>query len=113
MTDLVGRTLDRLAASLPGQVSSPSDAGYAAATAIWSKLVGLVPRALGHCRLSNDAALAVRAPICPFSQYLPDPAGIPDALPKNRAGKLHRRALRESLAGVEASQGSGPGIRRG
>ena len=61
MTDLVGRTLDRLAAGLPGQVSSPSDAGYAAATAIWSKLVGLVPRALGHCRLSNDAALAVRA----------------------------------------------------
>jgi hypothetical protein len=82
MTDLVGRTLDRLAASLPGQVSSPSDAGYAAATAIWSKLVGLVPRALGHCRLSNDAALAVRAPICPFSQYMPDPAGIPDACPR-------------------------------
>jgi hypothetical protein len=28
-----------------------------------------------------------------------------DALPKNRIGKLHRRALRESLAAAEASQG--------
>jgi hypothetical protein len=40
-------------------------------------------------------------------------SGHSGRLPKNRAGKLHRRALRESLAGVEASQGSGPGIRRG
>jgi hypothetical protein len=77
MTDLVGRTLDRLAASLPGQVSSPSDAGYAAATAIWSKLVGLVPRALGHCRLSNDAAPAVRAPICPIQRAFRTPAQEP------------------------------------
>jgi acyl-coenzyme A synthetase/AMP-(fatty) acid ligase len=36
-----------------------------------------------------------------------------DALPKNRTGKLHRRALRESLAAAEASQGCGPGARRG
>jgi hypothetical protein len=37
MMDLVGSTLDRLAARLPGRVSTPGDDGYAAATAIWSK----------------------------------------------------------------------------
>jgi hypothetical protein len=40
MTDLVGRTLDRLAESLPGQVSTPGDASYGAATAIWSNRSG-------------------------------------------------------------------------
>ena len=45
MTDLVGRTLDRLAARLPGLVSTPGDDGYAAATAIWSKPVGRMPAA--------------------------------------------------------------------
>jgi FAD/FMN-containing dehydrogenase len=61
MTDLVGRTLDRLAARLPGRVSTPGDDGYAAATAIWSKPVGRMPRAVVHCRTADDAALAVRA----------------------------------------------------
>ena len=61
MTDLVGRTLDRLAARLPGRVSTPGDDGYAAATAIWSKPVGRMPRAVIHCRTADDAALAVRA----------------------------------------------------
>jgi FAD/FMN-containing dehydrogenase len=61
MTDLVGRTLDRLAASLPGRVSTPGDDGYAAATAIWSKPVGRMPRAVVHCRTADDAVLAVRA----------------------------------------------------
>ena len=35
--------------------------GYAAATAIWSKPVGRMPRAVVHCRTSDDVALAVRA----------------------------------------------------
>jgi FAD/FMN-containing dehydrogenase len=61
MTDLVGRTLDRLAASLPARVSTPGDDGYAAATAIWSKPVGRMPRAVVHCRAADDAVLAVRA----------------------------------------------------
>ena len=52
-------TLDRLAARLPGQVSTPSDDGYAAATAIWSKPAGACrtpsftprrPSASGHRR---------------------------------------------------------------
>ena len=107
MTDLVGRTLDRLAASLPGQVSSPSDAGYTAATAIWSKLVGLVPRALGHCRLSNDAAPAVRAPICPFSQYMPDPAGIPDACPRTGPASCLAARFAKAWPGLKLRRAAG------
>ena len=107
MRDLVGRTLDRLAASLPGQVSSPSDAGYAAATAIWSKLVGPVPRALGHCRLSNDAAPAVRAPICPFSQYMPDPAGIPDACPRTGPASCLAARFAKAWPGLKLRRAAG------
>ena len=61
MTDLVRRTLDRLAVSLPGQVSTPGDAGYAAATAIWSKPVGRMPRAVVHCETGDDVRLAIHA----------------------------------------------------
>ena len=43
-------TLDRLAARLPGQVSTPGDDGYAAATAIWSKPAGRMPDAVVHCQ---------------------------------------------------------------
>ena len=62
MTDLVGRTLGRLAARLPGQVSAPGDAGYAAATAIWSKPVGRMPRAVVHRQTADDVQSAIRAP---------------------------------------------------
>ena len=61
MTDLVGRTLDRLAVSLPGQVSTPGDASYGAATAIWSKPVGRMPRAVVHRQTADDVRLAIRA----------------------------------------------------
>src|SRR5580700_6402048 len=40
-------TLDRLAARLPGQVSTPGEDGYAAATAIWSKPAGACRTPLG------------------------------------------------------------------
>ena len=43
-------TLDRLAARLPGQVSTPGDDGYAVATAIWSKPAGRMPDAVVHCQ---------------------------------------------------------------
>ena len=43
-------TLDRLAARRPGQVSTPGDDGYAAATAIWSKPAGRMPDAVVHCQ---------------------------------------------------------------
>jgi hypothetical protein len=49
MTDLVGSTLDRLAARLPGPVSTPGNDGYAAATALWSNWSGA-------CRVLSPAA---------------------------------------------------------
>jgi FAD/FMN-containing dehydrogenase len=60
MMDLVGSTLDRLAARLPGRVSTPGDYGYAAATAIRSKPVGRMPRAVVHCQTGDDVRLAIR-----------------------------------------------------
>jgi FAD/FMN-containing dehydrogenase len=61
MTDLVGRTLYRLGERLPGRVSTPSEDGCAAATAIWSKPVGRMPRAVVHCQTADDVRLAIRA----------------------------------------------------
>jgi hypothetical protein len=46
----VGRTLYRLGEWLPGQVTTPGDDGYAAATAIWSKPAGRMPDAVVHCQ---------------------------------------------------------------
>ncbi len=50
MTDAVGRTLDRLAA----RVSTLGNDGDAAATAIWSKSVGRMPRAVVHCQTGGQ-----------------------------------------------------------
>jgi FAD/FMN-containing dehydrogenase len=56
VTDSIERTLRRLG----GLVSRPGDDCYAAATAIWAKPVGRVPRAVVHCRTS-DVQSAIRA----------------------------------------------------
>jgi FAD/FMN-containing dehydrogenase len=61
MTNLVGRTLYRLGERLPGWVSTPGADGYAAATAIWSKPVGHMPRAVVHCQTADDVQSAIRA----------------------------------------------------
>jgi FAD/FMN-containing dehydrogenase len=61
MTGLIGRTLNRLGQQLRGRLSMPGDDRYAAATAIWAKPVGRVPRAIVHCRTSEDVQLAIRA----------------------------------------------------
>jgi len=61
MTDFVETTFRRLAAQLPGRVSRPGDSGYAAATAIWAKPVGRMPRAVVHCRKAEDVQAAIRA----------------------------------------------------
>jgi FAD/FMN-containing dehydrogenase len=53
--------LDRLAARLPGRMSTPGDDGYAAATAIWSKPVGRMPRAVVHCQTADDVRSAIGA----------------------------------------------------
>ena len=61
MTDLIGRTLNRLSQQLRGHLSLPGDARYAAASAIWAKPVGRTPRAVVHCRTPDDVQSAIRA----------------------------------------------------
>src|SRR6516162_5005712 len=61
MTDLIERTLRRLGGQLPGHVSRPGDDRYAAATAIWAKPTGSMPRAVVHCRTPQDVQWAIRA----------------------------------------------------
>jgi hypothetical protein len=61
MTDLTTRTLNRLGQQLRGRLSLPGDERYAAATAIWPKRIGRMPRAVVHCRTPEDVQLAVRA----------------------------------------------------
>jgi FAD/FMN-containing dehydrogenase len=61
MTDLIERTLRRLERQRPGRVSRPGDDGYAAATAIWAKPVGNLPRAVVHCETRKDVQAAIRA----------------------------------------------------
>ena len=60
MPDHIERALRWLEAQLPGRVSVPGEDRYAAATAIWAKPVGPMPRAVVHCRTSEDVQLAVR-----------------------------------------------------
>lgn len=60
MSDLMEQTLGRLSERLPGGVSRPGDARYAAATAIWAKPVGRMPRAVVHCRTAEDVQSAIR-----------------------------------------------------
>ena len=61
MTDLIERTLRRLGGQLPGRISMPGDDRYAAATVIWAKPVGRMPRAVVHCRTPGDVQSAIRA----------------------------------------------------
>jgi FAD/FMN-containing dehydrogenase len=61
MTELIGRTLYRLGEQLPGRLSLPGDNRYAAATAIWAKPVGGMPRAVVHCRTPQDVRSSIRA----------------------------------------------------
>ena len=49
----------RLADNCPGRVSLPGEDGYAAATAIWAKPVGPLPRAVVHCRTTEDVQLSI------------------------------------------------------
>jgi len=59
MPDQIGRALRSLERQLPGRVSRPGKDGYAAATAIWAKPVGLMPRAVVHCRTTEDVQLSI------------------------------------------------------
>jgi FAD/FMN-containing dehydrogenase len=61
MTDLIERTLRLLSQQLDGCLSMPGADGYAAATAIWAKPVGGMPRAVAHCLNAEDVQAAIRA----------------------------------------------------
>jgi hypothetical protein len=61
MTDLIESILRGLGGQLPGRTSRPGDDRYAAATAIWAKPVGLMPRMVVHCRTIPDIQLAISA----------------------------------------------------
>jgi FAD/FMN-containing dehydrogenase len=61
VTDLIERTFHRRGQQLSGRLSRPGDDAYAAATAIWAKPVGRMPRAVAHCRTSEEVQSAIRA----------------------------------------------------
>jgi hypothetical protein len=61
MTDLIERALRRLDGQLRGCVSRPGDDRYSAATALWAKPIGRMPRAVAHCRTPQDVQLAILA----------------------------------------------------
>src|SRR5260370_20417473 len=61
MTDLIERTLWRLGEQRPGLISRPGDDDYAAATALWAKPIGRMPRAVVHCLTPQDVQSAIRA----------------------------------------------------
>ncbi|MFY9839927.1 MAG: FAD-dependent oxidoreductase [Xanthobacteraceae bacterium] len=60
MTSLVEGTLRRLGERLQDRVSVPGDARYMAATAIWAKPVGQLPRAVIHCQTPQDVQWAIQ-----------------------------------------------------
>ena len=63
MSDQIERALRSLERQLPGRVSRPGNDDYAAATAIWAKPVGRMPRAsftarrlkMSNCPLASHA----------------------------------------------------------
>jgi FAD/FMN-containing dehydrogenase len=59
MPDQIERALRRLGGQLSGRVSMLGEDGYAAATAIWAKPVGPLPRAVLHCRTTHDVQLSI------------------------------------------------------
>jgi len=61
MTDLIESTLRGLSGQLGRQVSKPGDDQYLAATDIWAKPIGRMPRTVVHCRTLQDIQLAIAA----------------------------------------------------
>src|SRR5215831_605341 len=59
--DLIEPSLYKLGNQLPGRLSMPGDDRYEAATAIWAKPSGAMPRAVVHCRTVQDVQSAIRA----------------------------------------------------
>jgi len=61
MSDLIETAFHKLSRQLPGRVSMPGDDRYIAATGIWAKQLGGMPRAVVHCRSAEDIQAAIRA----------------------------------------------------
>jgi len=61
MPDLIDTKLQKLGNQLSGRLSMPGDDRYVAATAIWAKPSGAMPRAVVHCRTVQDVQSAIRA----------------------------------------------------
>jgi FAD/FMN-containing dehydrogenase len=59
MPDQIERARRRLDGQLSGRVSLLGEDGYAAATAIWAKPVGPLPRAVLHCGTTHDVQLSI------------------------------------------------------
>src|SRR5712672_4309504 len=59
MTELMARTLNRLGQQLRGRLSLPGYESFTAATSIWAKPTGRMPRAVVHCRTPEDVQLAI------------------------------------------------------
>jgi FAD/FMN-containing dehydrogenase len=60
MSDSSVSPFHSLKQQLPGRVSIPGEDGYAAATSIWAKPVGVTPRAVAHCRTVEHVQAAIR-----------------------------------------------------
>jgi len=60
MIDLIENTLRGLSGQLGGRVSRPGDERYGAATAIWAKPVGRMPRVVAHCQTPEDVRAAIQ-----------------------------------------------------
>ena len=61
MTDAIEKALQKLEERLVGRLSRPGVESYTAAATIWPKLTGDMPRAIAHCRSTEDVQAAVRA----------------------------------------------------
>ena len=61
MTDLIERTLRGLSDQLGDRVSRPGDDRYVAATEIWAKPIGRMPRTVVQCRTLQDVQFAIAA----------------------------------------------------
>jgi FAD/FMN-containing dehydrogenase len=59
MEKLVTRTLLNLGERLSGGLSRPGDERYDSATRIWAKPTGPMPRAIAHCRTTEDVRSAI------------------------------------------------------
>ena len=89
MPDQIERVLRRLEAQLPGRLSLPGGDGYAAATAIWAKPVGPMPRAVGHFWMSISRLSIARARARERQVFRRSRAGSPNARRRDkRADRL-------------------------